>query len=213
MRVLLLFILTILATATILQPIWGSNQLQDEQWLQERIKEAKAIGRGSSQASLLRVFTADAGDQPVPYRYLLKSCQLIRVEVSLGYFGTPDPSRPNEDYKGPNVLVASPLYLANPTRPKQFSAQEKWLLALMNDCESIKPGMSRSTLLKTFAEDGGLQSIPATRYVNKKCPLVKIDVTFDTAGKTIPTKRPIGSDADLAIKTVSRPYVDFIICD
>src|SRR5277367_3050714 len=142
MRAFFLFILTMLGTATFVLPVWSANQMQPEHWLEERITEAKSIGRGSSQASLLKVFTADAGDQPTPYRYILKNCQLIRVEVTLGYFGTAVPSRPNEDIKGPAVVTISPLYLENPTRPKELSTQEKWLIPFMNDCYAIKPGMS-----------------------------------------------------------------------
>jgi hypothetical protein len=213
MRTFLLSIVAIFGTTAILQPIWGSNQVQAEQWLEERISEAKSIGRGSSQASLLRVFTVDAGDHPAPYRYLLKSCQLISADVSFGNFGTPDPHRPNEDIKGPNVVSVSALYLENPTRPKQFSEQEKWLLPLMNDCYSIKPEMSRATLLKTFVPEAGLQPMLPTRYVHKKCGLVKIDVTFNTDGKIKPPKHRIASDEDLEIKTVSKPYVDLAICD
>jgi hypothetical protein len=213
MRAFLLFIFAILGAAMLLKPVWGSDQLQNEKWLQERITEAKTIGRGSAQSSFLRLFTADAGDQPSPYRYLLKSCQLMQVEVAFAYLGIADPHQTNEENRGPRVITISPLYLVKPTRPKEFSAQEKWLLPFMNDCYSINPGMSRVALLKTFVPDGGLQAMLPTRYVHKKCNCVKIDVTFDTAGKTKPFKRPVASDEDMAIKTVSRPYVEFPICD
>jgi hypothetical protein len=73
--------------------------------------------------------------------------------------------------------------------------------------------MSRTALLTKFEPEAGLQAMLPTRYVHKNCALVKIDITFDAAGKTTLSKRPIGSDADLAIKTVSRPYVDLAICD
>jgi len=179
-----------------------------EEWLEARVVEASRIQRGCSQAALLKVFTADAGDQPSPYRYHLKSCKLIQAQFSFGYLGTHEPGRNNEDITGPCVIAITQLHVVEPTRPYPLTENEKWLLAMVKDCASIEPGMSRARLLQSFYPDGGLQATLPTRYIFKKCQVMKIDVTFDGAGKTAP-KRPISSDAEMAIETVSTPYLQF----
>ncbi len=160
------------------------------QWLQKVVAEGKSIVPGASQVELLKLYTSDAGDQPSPYRYLLKNCQLISVNVTLE----------------PSVKTVSPMYLGYPTRPKPYSAQEEWLSALMKDCTAIKPGMKRVELMKNFEAEAGLQAMLPTRYVHKKAMLVKIDVSFEPVDKSAVKSEPV-------IKTVSRPYVDLAICD
>ncbi len=167
-----------------------SSSSSNLQWLQKVVAEGRGIVPGSSQAELLKLYTPDAGDQPSPYRYLLKNCQLISIEVTLG----------------PAVKTVSSMYLSFPTRPKPYSAQEEWLIALMKDCTAIKPGMKRVELLKNFEAEAGLQAMMPTRYVHKKAPLVKIDAGFEAVDKGKEKAGPV-------IKSVSRPYVDLAICD
>jgi hypothetical protein len=55
-------------------------------------------------------------------------------------------------------------------------------------------------------EDGGVQRIPATRYILRNCNMIKVDVDFDTeygqAYKPVP-------DEKLKIKSVSKPYLEY----
>lgn len=213
MRFLLIIVVALTGALLSVNPCGAANKLSYDQWLQERITEAKTISRGSSQASMLRIFRADAGDHPAPYRYLLKSCQLIWVEVSFGFLGVQDPHKPHEDIAGPSVVSISHLFVGDPTRPTELSPYEKQLRAFLDDCLSIKPGMSRAALLVKFVPEAGLQPMLPTRYVHKQCALVKIDVTFDAPPGTKASAPSAVADKDLAIKTVSRPYVDLAICD
>lgn len=84
---------------------------------------------------------------------------------------------------------------------------QKWLSERIIEAKSIKPGMSRSQLLKVFDIEGGLQAIPATRYVLKSCPMIKIDVSFKpgVANRT--------SGVSESIATVSKVYLDQVISD
>ncbi|MBK7749211.1 MAG: hypothetical protein IPI39_18395 [Candidatus Obscuribacter sp.] len=56
-------------------------------------------------------------------------------------------------------------------------------------------------LLKVFDMEGGLQSKPASRYVLKSCPMIKINVTFKTVKN------------ELVIATISPIYIDHVITD
>lgn len=205
-------ILFILGATGVKQP--ANSAESKEQWLGKRITEAKSIQQGSDQESFNRLFAAAAGKQTVPAsRFALKSCRPIETDVTFGYAGTQMPDKPQASIKDPVVVSVSRLNLAHPQGLTQLSEQERWLVSLIEDAHKIKPGMSRTKLFETFEEDGGFQSIPATRYVHKHCAMVKLDVTFDTAGKSARAKRPIGSDDDLIILTVSQPYTDFQIYD
>jgi hypothetical protein len=65
--------------------------------------------------------------------------------------------------------------------------------------ETIKPGMTRSDLLKVFTSEGGISFRTQQTYVLKQCPLIKVDVQFAKSGK----------EADDKITAISRPYIDY----
>jgi hypothetical protein len=86
----------------------------------------------------------------------------------------------------------------------------RWLLDRIKEAKSIETGISRTALLKLFDVEAGLQQMLPTRYILKSCPEIHIEVTFDTAGKHTATKRPVASDEDLAIVSVSPLYLDYV---
>ena len=89
----------------------------------------------------------------------------------------------------------------------------RWLLDRIKEAKSIKTGTSRVALLRLFDVEAGLQQMLPTRYILKSCPEIHIEVTFDTAGKQTTTKRPVASDEDLVILTVSPLYLDYVAGD
>jgi hypothetical protein len=44
--------------------------------------------------------------------------------------------------------------------------------------ETIKTGMTRSTLLTVFTTEGGLSTVSHRTYVSRECPYFKVDVEF-----------------------------------
>jgi hypothetical protein len=87
---------------------------------------------------------------------------------------------------------------------------DQWLQDRYKEATSIKAGMSREDLLKVFMEDGGLNTIPATRYVLRSCHLIKVDVEFDTKhGQAYEEKM----DRELKIKQISKPYLENMFID
>lgn len=91
-------------------------------------------------------------------------------------------------------------------QPKQ--PHEEWLAQRIREAQAIKAGMSRAELLKVFREEGGLQLIPARRYVLRSCAYVKVDVEFEIAAG-----QPLPPDAQLKIVNISKPYLEFAIVD
>jgi hypothetical protein len=87
---------------------------------------------------------------------------------------------------------------------------QEWLQERYKEASSVRVGMSRADLRELFDEDGGLQRLPASRYLLKNCRMIKVDVEFDTeygqAYKTQP-------DEELKIKVISKPYLEYMFID
>jgi hypothetical protein len=91
-----------------------------------------------------------------------------------------------------------------------------WLADLLVEAETVKVGVTRSSLLKAFTTEGGLSTGLRRTYVLRRCHIVKVDVEFD------PTGRPaldaegrvtlIESGDDVIVK-ISRPYLAWGVAD
>jgi PhnB protein len=86
-----------------------------------------------------------------------------------------------------------------------------WVAAVLARMESVKPGMTRAVLLKTFNRDGGLQGFLWGRFVSRECPYFKVDVKFRAVRR--PERDSSGREtsvesAEDVIVTISRPYVE-----
>ena len=97
-----------------------------------------------------------------------------------------------------------------PVQNTDDQAHQQWLEARFKEATSIKTGTTRAALLKLFEEDGGLQSIPAGRYLLRSCHLIQIEVKFDT--KYGVNYQPT-ADENLKIVDVSRPYLERMAMD
>jgi len=76
----------------------------------------------------------------------------------------------------------------------------QWLSTSLAGIQAIKVGMTRKDLLTLFQEDGGLQFMKGERYVYKRCPLIKVDVTFVADSEADHSKDKI--------KSISKPYLE-----
>jgi hypothetical protein len=82
--------------------------------------------------------------------------------------------------------------------------------------QTIKPGMTRKTLLTVFTTEGGLSTGLQRTFVSRDCPYFKIDVEFQAVGR--PDRDENGrvtlveGDEDIILK-VSRPYLEFSVAD
>jgi hypothetical protein len=96
---------------------------------------------------------------------------------------------------------------------QQYTA---WVGKSLKRMQSVKAGMMRADLLKTFTTEGGLSTGLQRTYVYRECPYFKVDVEFEPVGR--PARDAEGrvtlveSDADV-IKKISTPYVGWSIAD
>jgi hypothetical protein len=100
------------------------------------------------------------------------------------------------------VLVVGGLCVSQGSQSER--EHNEWLQAKYSEATSVKVGMTRTDLLKVFEMDGGLQSVPATRYVLRGTTLIKVDVEFE---------KPTNSNDELKIKSISKPYLEPIFVD
>lgn len=93
--------------------------------------------------------------------------------------------------------------------------REAWVSDVLQEMLTIKPGMTRSTLLTIFTTEGGLSSRTWRRYVNRRCRLFKVDVEFQQVGEPDIGDTPAflyEGDNDLIVK-ISHPFLEFEITD
>jgi hypothetical protein len=100
------------------------------------------------------------------------------------------------------ILVVGGLCVSQGSQSERL--HDEWLQAKYAEATSVKAGMTRADLLKVFDMDGGLQSVPATRYVLRGTTLIKVDVEFE---------KPISSNDELKIKSISKPYLEPFFMD
>lgn len=80
----------------------------------------------------------------------------------------------------------------------------KKLRLIMGEIERIKPGMTRAELLKFFTTEGGISTRKQQRYVDRRCPYIKVDVQFQPVGDVA---------ADDIISRISQPFLQRMIAD
>ena len=109
------------------------------------------------------------------------------------------------------VLLTLGFVLRSSGQPlKQDPNHVQWVESALNEMESIKVGMTRKELLRVFTTEGGISTPSQRRYVYRHCPLIKVDVQFQT--RTSETGQAIESPDDL-ITMISKPYLERMILD
>ena len=83
----------------------------------------------------------------------------------------------------------------------------------MKEMATVKPGMTRSDLLKIFREEGGLSSPDHRTYGYKDCPYFKVDVDFRPASDAVDQQVRRSELPRDIIVAISRPYLAWIVTD
>ncbi len=115
------------------------------------------------------------------------------------------------------------LWVSSSVRPINHASQEScaqdhavWVARALEQMETIKSGMTRQDLLKTFTTEGGLSTGLHRTFVSRDCPYFKVDVEFKPVGR--PDRDGNGrvtleEDPRDIIVEISRPYLQFSIKD
>lgn len=98
-----------------------------------------------------------------------------------------------------NASTGQPLQpVTLPGEPVIDWGHTQWVSNVLLLTITIKPGMTRSDLLRVFTSEGGLSTRTHRTYVLRQCPIIKVDVEFSIAG----------NDANDKITQISKPYLD-----
>ena len=114
------------------------------------------------------------------------------------------------------LLVSAVIGGASSLPAQSSPAHVAWVAEALKQMQTIKPGMTRATLLTVFTTEGGLSTGLQRRYVSRECPYFKVDVEFQAAGR--PSRDSDGrvtlvEDSRDIILKISRPYLQFSILD
>ena len=107
-------------------------------------------------------------------------------------------------------VASTPVKSLWPSGRTPRSNHVAWVLDAIDRMDTIKPGVTRDSLLTVFTTEGGLASRLQRTYVSRDCPYFKVDVQFRAAGR--PVKEPVGgvargeSPVDRVAK-ISTPYL------
>jgi hypothetical protein len=129
-----------------------------------------------------------------------------QLRIQLGY-----PTRQffrGEDPRGDGRLRAA--LRASGKLAKAPPEYTQWLVDSLREIQSLKPGMTRADLLKTFEEEGGLSTRTERRYAYRDCPCIKVNVKFEPVGPT--PEKSTESPAD-KIRDISQPFLEWPIVD
>jgi hypothetical protein len=113
---------------------------------------------------------------------------------------------------GANVLQAGPSEDQGRSSPGHVT----WVAEVLERMQTIKPGMTRKTLLTVFTTEGGLSTGLQRTFVSRDCSYFKIDVEFQAVGR--PDRDENGrvtlveGNEDIILR-VSRPYLQFGVMD
>lgn len=99
-----------------------------------------------------------------------------------------------------NTSTGRPLQpVTLPGEPVIDWEHSQWVSSVLAWIATIKPGMTRSDLLRVFTTEGGLSTRTHRTYVLKSCRAIKVDVEFSISG----------NEAEDRIAQISKPYLDY----
>jgi hypothetical protein len=103
-----------------------------------------------------------------------------------------------------NTSTGQPLQLVTlPGAPVIDWEHRQWVDSVLAWIATIKPGMTRSDLLRVFTTEGGLSTRTHRTYVLTHCPIIKVDVEFSISAR----------EAEDKITQISKPYLGYGIYD
>lgn len=103
-----------------------------------------------------------------------------------------------------NTSTGRPLGLVTlPGEPVIDWGHTQWVNNVLAWTATIKPGMTRSDLLRVFTTEGGLSTRTRRTYVLKQCPTIKVDVEFSFSE----------NEGDDRITQISKPYLGYGVYD
>jgi hypothetical protein len=117
-----------------------------------------------------------------------------------------------------SAAITGLIFHSTPRLSQGPSTQDHvaWVAQVLIQIQTIKPGMTRTDLLKVFTTEGGLSTGLRRTFVSRDCPYFKVDVEFEAVDRP---SRDAGGRVTLfegsrdIIVQISKPYLQFSIAD
>lgn len=106
------------------------------------------------------------------------------------------------------AITVLPAHTQNRSVPKIGSSCCSIVEEALKDVAKIKPGMTRAEVEVMFTHEGGPDFLIQTFYVWRRCPYIKIKVSFTLSDPT--GRKESSSDV---VKSVSTPYLQYPVTD
>lgn len=110
---------------------------------------------------------------------------------------------------------ATPL-TAQEAGEARLHTNTKWLGQALKRIQMVKPGSTRSELLKVFITEGGLSTGLRRTYVYRTCPYIKVDVDFRAVGRLerdAEGRVTLKEDGRDVVVKISNPYLQWTTGD
>jgi hypothetical protein len=104
------------------------------------------------------------------------------------------------------ALSLPSVSLAQTSAVAESPALSQLVSNVLQQVETLHPGMARSAVKAFFDNDGGLQAFGEARYDYRLCHSIKIDVKFKRATKTNGEPMREERDDDIIVE-ISKPYL------
>ncbi len=108
------------------------------------------------------------------------------------------------------IVAAIIASVAFATPSPEDDAHTKWIAETLKEMETIKVGMTRKDLLVVFTTEGGISTRIQRTFVFRKCPYIKVDVTFRVQEVNDALSADEKTDV---ITSISKPYLQLLIGD
>jgi hypothetical protein len=114
------------------------------------------------------------------------------------------------------MIASAPTHATRAAQQQSPQSHIAWVTDALIRMQTIKPGMTRSDLLKVFTTEGGLSTGLHRTFVSRDCLYFKVDVEFDAVGR--PNRDRDGrvtliEDGRDVIVKISKPYLAFAVFD
>ena len=114
------------------------------------------------------------------------------------------------------VSAANSILGARQVSVQQSQDHVAWVSEILDRMQSIKPGMTRDALLTVFKTEGGFHSALHRTFVDRDCPLFKVEVEFQAVGR--PSRDRGGRATSIEggqdiILNISKPFLQGPIMD
>src|SRR5215207_5338898 len=112
------------------------------------------------------------------------------------------------------MIASASTHATRAARQQPPQSHIAWVTDALIRMQTIKPGMTRSDLLKVFTTEGGLSTGLHRTFVSQDCLYFKVDVEFDAVGR--PNRDRDGrvtlieDGRDIIVK-ISKPYLAFVV--